>query len=431
MSGVGARTAAARASTVAGDFRRLWLGQSVSMVGDQVALFTLPTVAILTLHGGSLQVGALRAVGTLAYPLLGLPAGAMLERRRRRPAMVVADLVRCAAFLSIPLAVWRDSLTMVQLYVVAAVAGVFAVVFDIASQTYLPLLLPPERLAVGNARMELSSSVSRLAGAPLGGVLSQFLSAAGALGANGLSFLASVLGVTLIRAPEPRTRVHDAHESVLRRIATGLRVVRHDRLLLPLTLAAAVRNFGMTIVETVLLLLLYRPMHLSAGQAGAVLAAGAVAAVLGALLCTRFTGRFGLGTTLVVTGLEGAVWLLTPASLVLPGPVVVVVLLFVSSLWLPVWNAGVTTLRQSIVPPELLGRVHATARTINLSVIPLGALAGGALAAGTSAAMGDRTGLILTVMLGGAVSTLSGAIVLCSDVRDLKSSVDPRLTTGT
>jgi MFS family permease len=413
-------TTAATASTAMGDFRRLWLGQSVSMVGDQVALFALPTVAILTLHVGSMQVGALRAVATIAYPLLGLLAGAVLDRRPRRPAMIVADLVRCAGFLSIPIAAWSGVLTMAQLYGVAAVSGVFAVVFDIASQAYLPLLLPRDRLATGNIRLELSSSVSRLAGAPLGGGLSQLIGATGALGLNGLSFAASALGVMLIRAPEPGLRVTDADDGVLRRIRTGLYIVRHDPLLRPLTLAAAIRNFGMTIVETVLLLLLYRVLHLSAGEAGAVLAAGAAAAVLAALVCSRFVRRYGLGRTLVITGLEGAIWLLTPVALVLPGPLVILILLFVSSLWLPVWNASVTTLRQAIVAPELLGRVHATARTVNLSAIPLGALAGGALAAAASATLGDRIGLTFTVVLGGALSALSGLIVLGSKVRDVK-----------
>lgn len=420
MTRTTAPTRAAPVRDAIRNFRRLWLGQSVSMIGDQVALFALPTVAILTLHADDMQVGVLRAAATIAYPLLGLPAGAILERRRKRPAMIAADLVRCAAFLSIPLAAWRGALTMTQLLVVAVLAGVFTIVFDIASQTYLPLLLPADRLATGNSRMEASRSVARLAGAPLGGGISQLLGAVAALGANGLTFVCSVTGVLLIRTPEPPPAVTDT-DGVPRRIAAGVRMVWHSALLRPLTLAAALRNFGMTIVETVLPLVLYHTMRLSVGQAGAVLAAGSAAAVLGALLCPRLMARYGIGAILVLTGVEGAVWLLVPAAAVLPGPAVMVLLLAISSLWLPIWNAAVLTLRQTVVPRELLGRVHATARTINLSAIPLGAVTAGVLADGTGAAFGEQAGLFLTVMLGGTVSALSGIIVLYSRVRRLGS----------
>ncbi|WP_338024701.1 MFS transporter [Amycolatopsis thermalba] len=394
-------------STAGRDFRWLWTGQTVSLIGDQVSAFVLPTVAVVVLHAGSVEVGALNAIASAAYPVLGLFVGVLMDRVRRRPAMITADLVRCAAFATLPVAAASGVLSLAQLYVVAAVAGVFSVLFDVAYQSYLPTLRSGEPLARGNARLEMSSSVSRLIGPVLGGALLQALAAAGALAVNALSFLASVAGVVLVRAPEPTPGSHGARTGVWRSIAEGLRFLWGHPLLRPLTVAAGLRNLGMSAVRTVLVLFLYRALALSPGVAGALFTAGAVAAVAGAMLSGWLAGRLGVGRTLLLTGCEGLAWLAVPLALVLPPVGIVVTVMVVSSLWLPIWNAVVTTLRQQVTEARLLGRVHATARTINLSTIPLGALAGGALAQLLADAYGDRTGLTLALVLCAAVAALS------------------------
>lgn len=377
----------------------------------------LPTVAVVVLHVGNAEVGVLNAIATAAYPVLGLFAGVLMDRIRRRPAMIVADLVRCAAFATLPVAAAFDALSLTHLYVVAAVSGVFSVLFDVAYQSYLPTLLTGEPLARGNTRLEMSSSVSRLTGPTIGGALQQGLAATGALAANALSFLASVVGVLLVRTTEPAPAAHATSTGVWRPIAEGLRFLWHHPLLRPLTLAAGLRNFGMSVVRTVLLLFLYRALSLSPGVAGAVLTAGAVAAVAGATLSGRLTRRLGVGRTLLLTGCEGLAWLAVPLALVLPPLGTVVTIMVVSSLWLPIWNALVTTLRQQVTEPRLLGRVHASARTINLSTLPLGALAGGALAQLLTNAYGNRIGLTLALTTGAAVAALSLPTLLAGKIR--------------
>ncbi|MBY8339581.1 MFS transporter [Streptomyces sp. KC 17012] len=372
---------------------------------------------MVVLHVGNAEVGVLNAIATAAYPVLGLFAGVLMDRIRRRPAMIVADLVRCAAFATLPVAAAFDALSLTHLYVVAAVSGVFSVLFDVAYQSYLPTLLTGEPLARGNTRLEMSSSVSRLTGPTIGGALQQGLAATGALAANALSFLASVVGVLLVRTTEPAPAAHATSTGVWRPIAEGLRFLWHHPLLRPLTLAAGLRNFGMSVVRTVLLLFLYRALSLSPGVAGAVLTAGAVAAVAGATLSGRLTRRLGVGRTLLLTGCEGLAWLAVPLALVLPPLGTVVTIMVVSSLWLPIWNALVTTLRQQVTEPRLLGRVHASARTINLSTLPLGALAGGALAQLLTNTYGNRIGLTLALTTGAAVAALSLPTLLAGKIR--------------
>ncbi|WBQ05701.1 MFS transporter [Kribbella sp. CA-293567] len=157
------------------DFRALWFGQSVSSVGDQVSAFVLPTIAVLTLHASSVQVGALSAVGTVAYPCLGLFAGVLMDRVRRRRAMIVIDAARLFIYGSLPVAAALGALSLAHLFVVAALAGVCTVLFDVAYQSHLPSVLRGDSLAQGNTRLEMSGAVARFAGPPLGGVLLQGL----------------------------------------------------------------------------------------------------------------------------------------------------------------------------------------------------------------------------------------------------------------
>jgi MFS family permease len=330
------------------DFRRLWAGQTVSLVGDQVSAFVLPTVAVVVLHASSAQVGVLNAIASAAHPVLGLFVGVLMDRIRRRPAMIVADLVRCVAFATLPAAAALDALSLAQLYAVAAVTGVFSVLFDVAYQSYLPTLLAGEPLARGNARLEMSSSVSRLTGPMLGGVLLQGLAAVGALAANALSFLASATGVAPIRTPEPGPSAHPGHTGVWRPILEGLHFLWRHPLLRPAHPGGRLRNLGMSAVRTILLLFLYRALSLSPGVAGTVFTAGAAAAVAGATLSGWLTRRLGVGCTLLLTGCEGLAWPAVPLALTLPPVATMATIMIASSLWLPIWNAVVTTLRQQV-----------------------------------------------------------------------------------
>jgi MFS family permease len=401
------------------DFRALWFGQSISSVGDQVSAFVLPTIAVLTLHASSVQIGALNAVATVAYPCLGLFAGVLMDRIRRRRAMVVIDAARLLIFGSLPVAAALGGLSLAHLFVVAALAGVCTVLFDVAYQSHLPSVLRGEGLARGNARLEMSGAVARFAGPPLGGLLLQGLGVVGALAANAISFLASIIGVLRIRTPETVPAVPAVRVGVRAQIAEGARFLWSHPLLRPLTVSAALRNFGMNAARAVFIVFIYRALHLSPGVAGVMFTSGALAAFVGAVFCQRLVTRLGAGRTLLLTAAEGLVWLLAPLTLLGGSVPILMALMFLSSLWLPIWNACVTTIRQAVTPAELLGRVHATARTINLSTIPVGAFAGGLLAQAFANAFGTRLGLALALSACAAVATASLTQLTRPEIRRL------------
>jgi MFS family permease len=403
------------------DFRALWFGQSVSSVGDQVSAFVIPTIAVLTLHASSVQVGALNAVGTLAYPCLGLFAGVLMDRIRRRRAMVVIDAARLLIYGSLPVAAAFERLSLAHLFAVAALSGVCTVLFDVAYQSHLPSVLRGEGLVRGNARLEMSGAVARFAGPPLGGVLLQGLGVVGALIVNAVSFLASIIGVLRIRTPETAPAARTERIRVTAQIAEGAKFLWNHPLLRPLTVSAALRNLGMNAARAVLIIFVYRALELSPGVAGLLFTAGAVAAFVGAALCQRLVARLGAGRTLQLTAAEGLIWLLAPLTLLGHSVPILMAIMFLSSLWLPIWNACVTTIRQAVTPTELLGRVHATARTVNLSTIPIGAFGGGLVAQLFADAFGTSLGLALALTACALVATASLTQLSHPEVHRLKT----------
>lgn len=385
------------------------------MVGDQIAAFVLPTVAITACGASELQVGVLGAIGTGAYTVLGLFVGAWMDRVRRRPVMVTADLVRAAAFCAIPAMAMAGRLSMGLLYAVALVSGVLAVVFNVASQSHLPTLVPTGMLGTANSRMEVSNTLSLFAGPTLGGLLIKWWDGPTALGVNGASFLFSVAGVAVLRSVEPPPAERAAGSSVRGDIREGIAALWQHRILRRTTIASALRNFGNAAVNTVLLLFAYKGLHLSAGIAGVLFATGSVAAVAGAWATTRLTRGLGTGRALLLANSAAGAWIAAPLALVLPTVPVLIALRVLSSFSLPLWNSTIATLRQSLTPAHLLGRLNATAGTLNFCAIPLGTLLGGAAAQLSSALIGPGAGLGLT--LSGAGLVAAGGTVLLAHPR--------------
>ncbi|MEW2403938.1 MFS transporter [Streptomyces sp. NPDC046862] len=401
------------------DFRRMWLGQSISLIGDQVSLFALPSLAILVLHADGPQVGVLHAMATLAFPVLGLFVGAFMDRVRCRPYMIAADLLRLLLFATVAILAATGLLDLWLLYAAAALAGVCTVVFDVGYQTHLPRLVGRDLLSLGNARLEMSASVARAGGPALAGAVTQLLGPALAVAANAASFLASAAGLLAVRRPEsvvPEPMAEPWRGQILQ----GARYLWRTPVLRWLSAAAALRNFSMAMVDTVLLLFLYRALDLGPARAAAVLTAGALAAVLGAAVSRVLVERVGAGPVLLATVTEGIVWAAAPLALVTGSASVVIAIAFVSALWLPVWNVTVTTLRQLITPSHLLGRVHATARTVNLCTIPLGSVAGGLLAGWATAHWGERGGLGAALAVAGLVTAAGLPFLLRREIRGLR-----------
>ena len=417
-------------SSVKRDFRWYWFGQSASVIGNQIAVFILPTIAIVLFNASGIEVGLLNAVSAVAYPLLGLFAGVLMDRVRRRPVMIMADIVRALSFAWIPVAATLSVLGMADLYVVALVAGASGVLFDVASQSHLPTLLPSAMLPRANSRMEISMALAMLSGPALGGLLVQLLTGTTALAVTAASFFLSTLTIAWLRTPEPLAAPRKTGSSIFAEIKVGIATLWLHPLLRPASIAAWLRNLGNTAATTVALLFAYRVLQLPPATVGVLFTAGGVAGLVGAWMSSRVVSRLGVGRTLIITCVSGGAWLAAPVALWLPAIPTFLVVGIMASLWLPVWNVTITTLRQIVTPPELLGRVHATARTINFCAVPLGALIGGACAEVLSVALGSASGLSVTLVLAG-LTAASGAIVLaCSQVRSLRGMPSGSLLAG-
>ncbi|GAA2133037.1 MFS transporter [Kitasatospora kazusensis] len=383
------------------DFRYLLSGAAASQLGSQVTLVALPLVAVVGLDASPLQVGLLTAAETAAFLLVGLPAGAWVDRMRHLPVLVRADLVRCLAVGSVPLAAAAGLLTMAQLYLVALVTGVATVFFDVAHQSLLPRLLPREQLVAGNGALETVRSSSQVAGPGLGGVLVQLLGAPLAMAADALGYLASALLLLGVRTEQPRPEPVPGR-SLRADIAEGLSFVLRRPLLRVIAAATAASNFFSALLLAVQTLFWVRVLALSPAAIGLLLSASAVGGLAGALCAGPLARRFGqarlIWLSVTVTAPFALLWPLSAGGAGAPVFAAGSAVVFFGAV---VYNVAQVSFRQVICPPALLGRMNATVRFLVWGTLPLGALAGGtiATAAGPRAALWVCAAGFLTVPL--------------------------------
>ncbi|MFJ7295853.1 MFS transporter [Streptomyces collinus] len=379
------------------DFRLLWVGETVSGLGNSVTVVALPLIAVVGLDAGSTAVGLLTAAVWLPWLLVGLPVGAWVDRRRKRPLMIACDLTAAAALVSVPAAACLDALTFQQLVVVALVCGTAAVCFDTAYHSYIRIVLDGHDLLEGNAKLQGSAAATQVAGPGVAGLLAQALGAVTALVADAVTFLVSAVCLRRIGVVEP-DRDPDAERTSLRRqIAEGLRFVGQDPYLRPMVTWGAVINLALMGYQAVQVVFLVRTVGLNPGMVGLLLTGGSAGAVVGALVATRMSRRFGTARGLLLLQLTTTPFvLLLPMTTAGPGLLLFATGSFLVGLGISVANIVVGTFRQTYCPPHLLGRVVATAMMINHSTIPLGSLLGGVLgdAVGYQPAMWIMTGVV-------------------------------------
>ncbi|MFF5286795.1 MFS transporter [Streptomyces sp. NPDC013171] len=360
------------------DFRRLWIGDTVSQAGTAVTVLALPLVAIGPLHASPFQAGLLVTCEFLGFLLLGLPAGAWVDRMRRRRVMIVGDLGRAVLLASLPVAAWLGVLTLPQLYGVAFGLSVCTAFFDIAYQSHLPELVDEDRLVEANVALEASRTVTAAGGPGAGGALVAAVTAPVALAVDAVSYLVSALFLSRIRRPDPRP-ARAAGAGLREEIAEGLRFVARDRLLRALTLAATISNACGTVGASMLLVLLAGDLGMSPFLCGLVFTAEALGGLLGSLLVTRVAARLGEGRAMIASvAVSGVLWLFAVPFFHADARYAVACLLQGLG-----WTAFMTfkisavSLRQRRTPAPLLGRVNATFRFLAWGSMPLGALAGG------------------------------------------------------
>ncbi|WP_406210761.1 MFS transporter [Streptomyces sp. NBC_01017] len=379
------------------DFRRLWLGQTASQLGEHASLVVLPLFAVLTLHASAGQLGALRAVGQAPILLLSLFAGAWVDRWRTRTTMVLTDVGRALALGAAALAGLFGRLGPPGLLALAFAVGALSVFFDVAYQASLVRLVERDQLVRGNSALEGSRSAAQIGGPALGGALVSLLSAPIAAASSALFFALSFLSIRRIRRPEslPDRPEHPHPPRVWRRIHEGLRFVARSTALRTVCLASAAFQFSFAAVMTVYLLFLPRELHLSGTVVGLALAAVGPGALLGSLLAARLPGRFGHGAVLVgAAALGDGVFLWVPALHGSSAATVAALLAvgFVFGLGGQLVNVTVMAVRQAVTPDGMQGRAAATITFVGGGLTPLGSLLGGFLAE----EWGLRTSLLVT-----------------------------------
>jgi MFS family permease len=394
------------------DFRGLFLSTTVSQFGRELTVLALPLVAVLALDASEFEVGLLAAMASAAFLLIGLPAGAWVDRMRRRSVLVVGDLARAAILVSVPIAWWTGALTIWQLYAVALGIGVFTVFFDVAYQSYLPHLVGRDNLIEGNAKLETVRSTAQLGGPALAGQLIAWLTAPVALLVDAIAMGASALFVALIRkreykpAPAPGSKLGAE-------IREGLRFVLGNRLLRDIVICTSWFNLCASAYFAMMIVFLSREIGLSPALIGLFASMAGIGGLVGAFLARPLAERIGQGRILWVATL-----VTTPGMLLLPAaqPGWTVWLgaagMIVMGVGIVVYNVTQVSFRQGLTPDRLLGRMNATVRFIVWGTQPLGALLGGIL----GQAYGSRTAL----WVGGLACCLGFLPVLLSPLRNLR-----------
>jgi Na+/melibiose symporter-like transporter len=397
------------------DFVKLWAGQTVSSLGSHITRDGLPLLAVITLGATPAQMGILSAVSGAPVLLFGLAAGVWIDRLRRRPVLMAADAGRALLLASIPAAAFLGVLSVGQLYLVAALVGLLAVVFGVAYRSYVPSLVERENIVEGNSKLALSESVAELAGSGVTGILVQALTAPVAILLDALSFVASVASVALIRKPEPPPVPVEARRPVLHELREGLHLVLGNPTLRALAGGAGTLAFLGNFFAALYSLYAIRVLGMGPAILGITIAMGGVGSMLGAALARPAARHLGLGRALLLSLLLGSC-----ASMLVPlarGPLPLAVAMMMAAQVLgdcfdTVFSVNETSLRQAITPDRLMGRMNATVGFVADGAGPLGALAGGFL----GGVIGVRPTLALAA-LGGAFAALW---LLASPVRRLR-----------
>lgn len=393
------------------DFLHLWAGETASQAGTRVGQVAAPLLAATALGATPWQMGLLTAAQTAGFLMIGLVAGVVLDRVRRIPVMVAADLVRFGLLVTVPIAWWSGSLGFAHLLTVTFLAGLATVFFDVAYQSVLPSLVGRAHLVEGNGKLESTRAAAEAGGPALGGGLVHLVGGAAAVGVHAAGHLVSAAAILRIRAVEPAPPRSGA--TVRAEMAEGLRFVLGHRLLRPIVACTATANLASGVSLAVLVLFLVRDLALPASLVGLLLAATGVGAVAGALTAGIWTRRLGQARTIVLAlAVTAPFALLVPAAG--PGPLLALAAagLFAEGYGAVVYNVAQVSFRQAVCPDRLLGRMNAGVRFLVWGTIPLGGLLGGAL--------GGWIGPRATLVVAAAGILLAPAAVLLSPLRRLR-----------
>ena len=359
------------------DFSKLLAAYAATQLGDQITLLALPLIAALVLGSGPVEMGWLAAAAALPYFLFGLPAGVWVDRLPRRSVIIAGDLLRAVVLLAVPLAAVLDLLSFPLLVTVAVLAGTGAVFVDVASQSSIPSLAARDRLIQANSRFELGRAAATTGGPGLAGAVAGFAGPALAVLASALSAFAAAAFAWRIGYREVAVSAA-ARRDFVSEIREGLGFLLGEPRLRALALCALTWNVSWFAMGAVLVLHAARSLGLSAAEIGLVFAVDGIGMVLGAIAAPAIERRIGLGRAIVL----GPTLCALGVPLILLGTPATAIPLLAAGRFLfgfgpMVFGVTQTSLRQSVTPIQLLGRVNASLRWLTWGFRPLGALLGG------------------------------------------------------
>ncbi|WP_231955726.1 MFS transporter [Occultella aeris] len=388
------------------NFITMWSGQALAQVGSQVTELAIPVLAVLLLHATEFEVGLLNAAAVAAFLVVGLPAGAWIDRMRKRRVMIWADAVRATALLTLPLLWWADLLEMWHLYAVALVVGIATVFFDVSYQSIIPSLVRENQIAEANGKLEATRELANISGPALGGWLIGLITAPFAILATVGTYITSLIALLLTRDHE-QSRAPEDRAPILQEIGEGLRWVFGNELLRRIVGTTGISNFFNTMSFTLLPIFLLRELGLTPAAMGLIFSLGSIGGLAGAVATPHIVRWIGEARAIPVSAVAfSTVACLLPLAATFPAVAfpLLVVQGFIGSFTVLLYNITQVTFRQRITPPRLLGRMNASVRFCVWGVMPIAALLAGAL--------GTWVGVVATMWIGAAGQLLSALCVV-------------------
>jgi len=361
-------------------FVPFWAASTVSGFGSYVTTLAIQVLIVVTLHGGSTEVGLVSSARWLPYLLLGLVAGVLVDRSRRRPVLITTDFARALLLLAVPLLAVTDRLGIATLMVLMAAFGLLSLLNDAAFQSFVPRLVPAGLITPAHARLDQSDAVAQTSGPALAGALVSLLSAPWAVLVDAVSYVVSGVLLLRVRVVEPPPAPRSA-PGIRAEAAEGLRWVYHHEMLRPLAIGTHAWFLCSSVAGAVLVPFALQTLGLSAFGLGLALAVAGVGGLLGSLVSTRLGARWGAGRVVIASRALTAVafalqalsgnhwvgWVVFGGGQLLLG------------LSMGAENANEMGYRQAVTPDRLQGRMNATMRSINRAMVVIGAPIGGVL----------------------------------------------------
>jgi MFS family permease len=401
------------------NFLRFWLGQGISVLGSQISGLAFPVLAVTILGASEWQMGVLNAANSAAFLVVGLPAGALIDRMIKRRVMLAADLVRLLCLGAIPALYFTGLLQMWHLIVLGTIAGIATVFFDVSYQSFIPLLLKGDQIGEGNSRLESTSQISGLLGPAVVGWLLSIVKAPLMMVFDAISYAVSAISLATVKSHEVRKPVED-RQPLHVEIREGIAFVLKERLIFRIACTTATTNFFTTAIFTLLPLYLLRDLHLPVTFYGLMGTAAGVGGLLGSVATPKLIARIGEGTLITASAVFSGI---CPIGFVVVGSIPgawqgpwLMLVEAIQAFFILTYNITQVSARQRLCPPELLGRMNASIRFFIWGVMPISALISGGVA--------SAVGILPTLWVGAVGASLACLFVVFSPLTKMRKLPD-------